>query len=72
MEDFATRRWRGRRHPNGGFWGFVAVGPQDGNGKKRALHNPIIIQQHGPWQALHGTHRQIPQRRGLHTVAGTG
>ena len=23
-----------------------------------------------PGQALHGTHRQIPQRRGLHTVAG--
>ena len=24
----------------------------------------------GPWQALHDTHRQIPQRRDLHTVAG--
>eukprot|EP00966_Prymnesium_polylepis_P133091 3076010-Prymnesium_polylepis.1 len=21
----------------------------------------------GPWQALHGKHRQIPQQRGLHT-----
>ena len=24
----------------------------------------------GPWQALHDTHRQIPQRHDLHTVAG--
>ena len=42
IEDFATRRWRGRRRPNGGFWGFGAVGPQDRKREKRALHDPIL------------------------------
>ena len=34
-----------RCRPNAGFGGFGAVGPQDRNCKKRALHNPIITKQ---------------------------
>ena len=42
IEDFATRRWRGRRRPSAGIGGFGALGPQDRNREKRALQNTRI------------------------------
>ena len=69
IEDFARATMRGPSAEMAGFGGLGRVARKTEivkNERCTIRYSP----SNGPWQALHGTHRQIPQRRGLHTVAG--
>eukprot|EP00966_Prymnesium_polylepis_P203580 4716514-Prymnesium_polylepis.1 len=70
IEDFATRRWCGRSRPTmadlGGFGRLARKTEIIKNERCTIRKSP----SNTPCQALQGTHRQIPQRRDLHTVAG--
>ena len=70
MEDFATMRWRGHRRSNAGDFGGLGRLARKTEIVKNERCTIRYSPSNAPGQALHGTHRQIPQRRDLHTVAG--